>query len=522
MATSPDGRVRPYLGLMTQKRVRTSQPQGAVGVDWGNPLTAGLKALGTPSVLAETLSGSSAVISGGFYLAATDRGIAAVGPTTQIPGYVQYLCENSAVNYSGGCTYLAFARSSVVNTTVPTHRVYATGSFLGAEFIFGTAHISAAVDGNTAGSTTAYDVTVPRVAVVQRRPSTNAGRLYVDGAFISSSVTGTRSGTLTSLVIGRDLVSNNVVGTTTYLVAAWNRALSDIEIERVSANPWQLFAPRNIPSPSALSFTPERQVFTPARSRMLGASTGTVPTVAIQTTKKTAWTSQPQGVVEVDWSNPDTLSLAGAWPLQDGQFRDATGRYNGTLNAGVTPSVSALGRTLTFNGSSGVVTLVAPTSGLALKNINHSISLWLYPTALTGLRVIFHQWDYTHGPILYTNGTDLSWQVGTSPAKITATGGIELDKWQHFVVTYAPSSLVIYKNGVLLQSGTPVTENASIVNIAVQFGGDSSLGWYTAGQMAAPAVWTRTLSADEARRQYEATWELYAPRRSMIWVPYDV
>ena len=232
--------------------------------------------------------------------------------------------------------------------------------------------------------------------------------------------------------------------------------------------------------------------------------------------KRRVWTSQPQEVVELDWGNPDTVALAGAWPLQDGQFRDATGLYNGTLNAGVTPSVSQLGRTLTFNGSSGVVSLAAVASGgLDLSNKNHSVSLWLYPTNLTGFRVIFHQYNGSIGPILFTNGTSLIWQVGNSSNRITATSGVDLDKWQHFVVTYAPSSLVIYKNGALLQSGTPTTENTSTAT--VQLGGNSSLGWYTTGQMAAPAVWTRTLSADEARRQYEATWELYAPRT--IWVP---
>jgi hypothetical protein len=74
-----------------------------------------------------------------------------------------------------------------------------------------------------------------------------------------------------------------------FLAALWPVALSDAEIANLSENPWQIFKPKS----QKLYFDP-----TPIPRRL---------TSSLNATRSR--TSQPQGQVEIDWSNPLTNSL---------------------------------------------------------------------------------------------------------------------------------------------------------------------------------------------------------------------
>lgn len=231
------------------------------------------------------------------------------------------------------------------------------------------------------------------------------------------------------------------------------------------------------------------------------------------------WQSQPPGAVNAARENQITRYLLGAWSLGSKTWQDSTGVNNGILNAGVTWSVRDKGIVATFNGTSGNVTLPTPPAGSTLTAKNHTIALWIYPTSVTGLHTIFHQWNTVVGPIIFSNGTDLLWQVGSSAnARLTGTACIAANVWQHIACTYTSTSdLKIYKNGALFASQTTPTANNTAHTVAAVFG-DCNVGGagYFAGDMAMPAMWGRELSAWEIRSLYLKDWQLFEMEDDII------
>jgi len=86
-------------------------------------------------------------------------------------------------------------------------------------------------------------------------------------------------------------------------VFLFNRILSKIEIKSLSENPWQIFKPKR----QFISYSP-KSPWSMRESKMRGITdlvTTTVQEPAFTKPYPIVQTRQPQGVAEIDWSNPD-------------------------------------------------------------------------------------------------------------------------------------------------------------------------------------------------------------------------
>lgn len=197
------------------------------------------KILATPSEQFELVRGKSREISGGYAIGPGVGGVAAICPTTQIPGFVAYTVE-APVSITGDYSLLVYASASGNSSGLETHTIDHGGALALTAFQFSNTSIVGFLDGNTTGSISGV-FTQPTVAIAVRRG--NTAWLYV-GNQSSSSVTGTRAGEPTGLVIGRDRVSNDPAGgVKTYLYALFDYGLSATEIASLIKNPWRVIEP---------------------------------------------------------------------------------------------------------------------------------------------------------------------------------------------------------------------------------------------------------------------------------------
>ena len=220
---------------------QSAQPQYPAPIDRSNSITQGLGLLVSPS-FGDALSGNRLVINGGFSVGAGVSGIAAIGPATQIPGYVA--CDQvTPMPVNGDYTVMLYASATGSTSGLNTHIFEVSGTLTTTSFQIGGASVAAFIDGNAA-TAVAGDFTKPTAFIATRVG--NQITLYANKISGASSVTGTRTGTITGITFGVNRLGNNNPNPTVgYLAAAWNRALSFAEISALSDNPWQLFqAPR--------------------------------------------------------------------------------------------------------------------------------------------------------------------------------------------------------------------------------------------------------------------------------------
>jgi len=163
----------------------------------------------------------------------------------------------------------------------------------------------------------------------------------------------------------------------------------------------------------------------------------------------------------------EQFGTIGYWKLDDLSGTTASDHSamssSGTLNGGMTFEKNAVagvrGKALSFDGTDDYIQVAKGTS---TPGTGFSVSLWVYPTAVkTWARFI----DFGNGSgsdnILLTRSSssnDLVFKCyngTTDGGGVTATGAIELNKWQHFAATLdAAGNAKLYKNGTLIKSGT--------------------------------------------------------------------
>jgi len=224
----------PYI-ILPDRRIR--QPQNDLRIDWRNPLTRGLLGIAGNPQKQELISNVLPVLSGAFSIGARPPGIAAIAPSSQVPGYVSWTVPTINIGASQDYTIVAYAQRSSDNITTSY-----TQNFIGSNvnaFLIGTPNFSAFIDNNlsntiaTSGGYHLYAAT--RVG--------NQNTPYIDGIPAASNVTGTRAQAITQILIGRDTTNNNWANTETFILGVWGRALSQQELIELSRNPWQIFRP---------------------------------------------------------------------------------------------------------------------------------------------------------------------------------------------------------------------------------------------------------------------------------------
>lgn len=146
------------------------------------------------------------------------------------------------------------------------------------------------------------------------------------------------------------------------------------------------------------------------------------------------------------------------------------------------------------------------TGGLTLE-------LWAYPTAAQNYaRFINLSNGAPNNNIVFGRTgttTNLAFVVcnGTAscPTAVTATGVLELNKWQHFVVTQsAAGAVTIYKNGVSVATGTQnVPTNISRTINYIGRGAWVTDSYYK-GNMDGVRIYNRLISSDEVTAHYRS------------------
>ncbi len=127
---------------------------------------------------------------------------------------------------------------------------------------------------------------------------------------------------------------------------------------------------------------------------------------------------------------------------------DCGGYYRDITNTGVTTSTTQFKNGISsgyFNGSSYLS--VPDDSALEPGTGDFIIAAWIYPTSLTGYQVIF---GGTNNEFIF-NLSDSRLECGmwyTAGIAGTATGSIEINKWQHVAVSRRSGILRLYIDGV--------------------------------------------------------------------------
>jgi len=229
----------------------TSQPQGAVQIDWSNPITKDLSFVwGAANPGAEIVTGAKGF---GYTTYPT------IQTTVGISGKCARASSNSVISFSAApikassaYTLLAFivddyGGGSIRNFFDADNQNY-TRTF---QFRCNTSSKADFIAFNTAGSaftvTTSSNISISTASCIVGVANGNALSIYLNGRL---DATAASTGTIrpinsaNALTIGGRISGGsltNMFGGQIYLIAHFARALNASEIARLSANPWQLF-----------------------------------------------------------------------------------------------------------------------------------------------------------------------------------------------------------------------------------------------------------------------------------------
>lgn len=252
---------------LLSRATRTAQPQGPVGVDWGNPLTRGL------CFLVSGLDGSLDLVSGTRATSAKSKSVTAKGvgvAATSGSSPLQWghaPIVGSTGSGTGDVTLMAFSDTASAGSAgatligqmmsgSPFSQVQLMVNFSGQAGVStnGVATIEAysgAARGYADTDSSGVDGLMHCYAGIKYGSGT-AHKIFIDG--VSKTAATGSSGNFGIAASSRIAVGGEAYSTSRSVIAsipfaaAWNRALSDAEIKSISNNPWQIFAPqqRNI------------------------------------------------------------------------------------------------------------------------------------------------------------------------------------------------------------------------------------------------------------------------------------
>ena len=230
------------------RATRQRQPQGAVAVDWANPITHGLASLisGDRNFTFGRPDGPLAISQ---KRVSTPSGLAL--STSASGEYIRTQNITDTTSIDTGATIAALWIGSGLNSTSAYRGIQCYG-LLGGQVVLayginpsGTAQVSYGNGANAALTTTIPNDTKLHFTSVSRRASSTSATFVIDRTTEVFSVgTSNGSGNSPQLlgIFRTDATTENWFAN--YLLGAvWKRALSTSELLSLSANPWQLFAP---------------------------------------------------------------------------------------------------------------------------------------------------------------------------------------------------------------------------------------------------------------------------------------
>ena len=203
--------------------------------------------------------------------------------------------------------------------------------------------------------------------------------------------------------------------------------------------------------------------------------------------------------------------LVGHWTF-DGKDTSASVAYdksgrgnNGTRNGGTTLKSGKIGQAMRFDGTSGYVSALDNNS-LDLST-RGTVSFW-YKRSAAGRQSAFGKWDTGQQSYVLQHNTDdkIYWFVsgtGSDSIYFTSTNTYIDTNWNHLVGVYNGSTLVVYRNGVLIAGSITGSVPSSLYNGTATLENRYLQTYYSNDLMDDNRVYNRALSTAEIQELYK-------------------
>lgn len=503
---------------------RWSQPQGPSEIDWSNPIARELRsaivdsgALKANAVTKANLSRSAPAYvqskpvknyySAEYTFGAYDSGPIGLSGLTEFTAIALYVKTNDVGDTPYGGPFGASltgetTRSFEVEPGGPSSTYFSVWGDNGARY-------------NLLADGALNPLNVPRTIAMRLSASVLSG--YFDGAKSGAAAGPATLQTVHNIHVG---ANPNGWGGVVPVFYFWTRALSDAEIASISANPWQLFKssqPKFILDLGANSANAKKPATT-RQSFLLGTSQpGPKPSVAPLILRDWKRHEQPQGPVEIDWSNPIADPAGIIWTADNGFVNAPTSRSN--MVQAVAPSGVGVTRSAATN--------YIEFPDVVKKANDFTIALQFVASNVTTTQALFAR-SYEGGAY------PQNWVVTVGSGKINfgssadgyayiSSGSIVAGRVYTVVATVTPGKFwSLFVNGARVatrqNTGDPTTENAGFRTRIGTVNGDSFYG-LQAGTIVTTAIAANRCVPDAVASSISANpWQLFKPRQQRIWV----
>ncbi len=365
---------------------------------------------------------------------------------------------------------------------------------------------------NTVRNTTKTDWEINKVYTIAVTWGTSI-KLYVDGKLdntilvAASPITNGQSSNTCLGAYDYGPVGNYFNGDI-YYTSVYKRALSDAEIKNLSNNPWQIFKANKTPFFYNRTLYKDVQRYTPPAIENVPASVVVAKPRIIRTT-------QPQGPVEIDWSNPLTKGLKLCYNTAAERYADKQVNKLGATfkdNSAETPTGITFNQNSAFNNGLTFLSVGVVTGNNADQH-NYGIRAGLINTTHAGVGLI----AYRSGTELIANCTYYDYTgsgVDNIPHNTPIGGTLTM------AMTYTRNSsegLRAFSNGVLKATTATLDKNLSPISISLNLnnasGGTNNMGYLTYLNL----YFDRALSDAEIKSLSENPWQIFKPNQQLIW-----
>ncbi len=226
------------------------------------------------------------------------------------------------------------------------------------------------------------------------------------------------------------------------------------------------------------------------------------------------WKRQPQGAVDVDWSNPLTNALKIAFLPSD---RAKVGTPSSS-SAIITPSQHGLAANITSRDTSYYYPHHSDYDGG-----NLSFFVLAKSRTITNNRNYFGKWADTADNdswILRTESGVLKQYINVSAVWTNASAGtVSVGKVHALAGAYGYGGITAYLDGV---PGTTASKSGNVASTSAARIGDAGLAIASPGDAADADIylamlWKRTLFAPEIKALSDNPWQVFKPRKQVIY-----